>query len=303
VCGARGTTAAPPPRHDLNSCCSYGWSFAAQARAGNHWGGCFNGEQHPGLQGPNGRIHDGCGRGPCGVPGLRRRVARARRPALRVSRLPRSGRLRLFAVCPAARLQNHSAAPLRPPRNRLPSPALPRPAPLHPPGFTPMTHTQFMKSPENRARYFHRSFCGWGEFAHARPNAGETAGKRGFAGLAAAARGFEHCCSFFPRVDPACRLSSRSPHPASGPLARKPRPAGKLLVGPAARREPTQRPPPPPPPPPPWPAQLTKASRGCRPTAGSATSSPRTSTGCTTRPAAPQAACSSSTAPRTALSA
>ncbi|KAI8473267.1 MAG: DHS-like NAD/FAD-binding domain-containing protein [Monoraphidium minutum] len=38
-------------------------------------------------------------------------------------------------------------------------------------GFTPMTHAQFMRSPENRARYWHRSFCGWAEFAHCRPNA------------------------------------------------------------------------------------------------------------------------------------
>ncbi|GBF95194.1 NAD-dependent deacetylase [Raphidocelis subcapitata] len=38
-------------------------------------------------------------------------------------------------------------------------------------GFTPMTHSMFMKSADNRARYWYRSFCGWHEFAAARPNA------------------------------------------------------------------------------------------------------------------------------------
>jgi hypothetical protein len=35
-----------------------------------------------------------------------------------------------------------------------------------------MTHAQFIRAPESRARYWHRSFCGWAEFADARPNAG-----------------------------------------------------------------------------------------------------------------------------------
>lgn len=38
-----------------------------------------------------------------------------------------------------------------------------------------MTHAQFMKAPENRARYWHRSFCGWPEFANVQPNAGGCA--------------------------------------------------------------------------------------------------------------------------------
>ena len=38
-------------------------------------------------------------------------------------------------------------------------------------GFTPMTHSQFLQSEAARRRYWHRSFCGWHEFASARPNA------------------------------------------------------------------------------------------------------------------------------------
>eukprot|EP00877_Chromochloris_zofingiensis_P001230 jgi/Chrzof1/11107/Cz05g24020.t1 len=38
-------------------------------------------------------------------------------------------------------------------------------------GFTPMTHQQFMASSANRARYWARSFAGWHEFGHIKPNA------------------------------------------------------------------------------------------------------------------------------------
>jgi hypothetical protein len=34
-----------------------------------------------------------------------------------------------------------------------------------------MTHQQFMASPQNRARYWARSFRGWHEFAGVQPNA------------------------------------------------------------------------------------------------------------------------------------
>lgn len=42
-----------------------------------------------------------------------------------------------------------------------------------------MTHAQFMAKPENRARYWHRSFCGWPEFAGVQPNTGAPAGGGG----------------------------------------------------------------------------------------------------------------------------
>jgi len=42
-------------------------------------------------------------------------------------------------------------------------------------GFKPMTHQQFMLGPENRRRYWARSFVGWQEFAHAEPNDGHHA--------------------------------------------------------------------------------------------------------------------------------
>ncbi|CAG9466294.1 unnamed protein product [Pedinophyceae sp. YPF-701] len=42
-------------------------------------------------------------------------------------------------------------------------------------GFKPMTHQQFLASPENRRRYWARSFIGWQEFAHSEPNDGHFA--------------------------------------------------------------------------------------------------------------------------------
>ncbi|WIA09476.1 hypothetical protein OEZ85_008877 [Tetradesmus obliquus] len=42
-------------------------------------------------------------------------------------------------------------------------------------GFTPMTHQQFMAKPENRSRYWARSFAGWHEFAFVQPNAAHEA--------------------------------------------------------------------------------------------------------------------------------
>jgi hypothetical protein len=42
-------------------------------------------------------------------------------------------------------------------------------------GFKPMTHQQFMASPQNRARYWARSFRGWHEFAGVQPNAAHEA--------------------------------------------------------------------------------------------------------------------------------
>jgi hypothetical protein len=45
------------------------------------------------------------------------------------------------------------------------------PAGAYTTGFTPMTHQQFMAKPENRRRYFARSFAGWHEFATVGANA------------------------------------------------------------------------------------------------------------------------------------
>ena len=40
---------------------------------------------------------------------------------------------------------------------------------------TPMTYQQFVSSPAGRQRYWARSFLGWAQIAHARPNAGHRA--------------------------------------------------------------------------------------------------------------------------------
>ena len=52
-------------------------------------------------------------------------------------------------------------------------------------GFKPMTHQAFLKSPENRSRYWARSFVGWERFSTVQPNAAhEAIAKLQLAGLA-----------------------------------------------------------------------------------------------------------------------
>jgi hypothetical protein len=42
-------------------------------------------------------------------------------------------------------------------------------------GFKPMTHQAFLASPQNRSRYWARSFAGWGRFSQVQPNAAHAA--------------------------------------------------------------------------------------------------------------------------------
>ena len=64
-------------------------------------------------------------------------------------------------------------------------------------GFKPMTHQQFTRSPEARARYWARSFAGWHEFSRVQPNATHEA----LARLQAREQ------SFFPNLAPFVTLS------------------------------------------------------------------------------------------------